>query len=95
MQDVEYVFHLASPFPPKLPKHESEVLLPAIEGTRNVFNAAIKNKVKKITFTSSIASIYPGRKENYFNESDYSNLSGANPYDKSKRLAEKEAWDFY
>jgi len=33
MKDIDYVIHLASPFPSKTPKSEFEVIRPAVEGT--------------------------------------------------------------
>ena len=42
------------------PKNEREVIEPAVNGTRNVLNAAIANNVKKVVFTSSIASVVIG-----------------------------------
>src|SRR5215470_12783630 len=36
----EYVLHVASPFPAKLPKHEDELIVPAREGTLRVLRAS-------------------------------------------------------
>ena len=36
----EYVLHVASPFPPSIPKHEDELIVPAREGTLRVLRAA-------------------------------------------------------
>jgi dihydroflavonol-4-reductase len=33
MKDIDFVIHLASPFPSKTPKNEFEVIRPAVEGT--------------------------------------------------------------
>ncbi|MGA7360858.1 MAG: NAD-dependent epimerase/dehydratase family protein, partial [Candidatus Sulfotelmatobacter sp.] len=32
----DYVLHVASPFPPNIPKHEDELIVPAREGTLRV-----------------------------------------------------------
>jgi dihydroflavonol-4-reductase len=36
MKDVEYVLHVASPFPLFEPKHEDELIIPAVQGTLRV-----------------------------------------------------------
>jgi nucleoside-diphosphate-sugar epimerase len=64
MPGMDYVMHVASPFPAKPPKHENEVINPALEGTRNVLNAAIKHGIKKVVLTSSVAAIYSGHGRN-------------------------------
>lgn len=75
MKDVDYVLHLASPFPFKTPKNEQELIKPAVEGTQTVFEAALRNGIKKIVITSSIASVFTGVKaKNSFTEADWSNL---------------------
>lgn len=58
--------------------------------------AAIKQNVKKIVITSSIASVFTGNShKNYFTEEDWSNLDNSPAYEKSKHLAEKMAWSIY
>ncbi|EAS07179.1 oxidoreductase, putative (macronuclear) [Tetrahymena thermophila SB210] len=96
MKDVDYVVHTASPFPQQVPKNEDEVIKPAVQGTENVFHAAIRNGVKKIVINSSIASVFTGNtQKNYFSTSDWSQLASCPPYEKSKTLAEKKAWEIY
>lgn len=56
---------------------------------------AIENKIKKIVLTSSIASISTGQKENYYTSKDWSNPDNSPPYECSKHLAEKKAWEIY
>ena len=43
----DYVLHVASPFIVGVPKHEDELIIPAVEGTRRVIEAAINEGVKK------------------------------------------------
>ncbi len=43
----DFVMHVASPFIIGVPKHEDELIVPAVEGTRRVIEAAIKQGVKK------------------------------------------------
>ncbi|HLF89838.1 MAG TPA: NAD-dependent epimerase/dehydratase family protein, partial [Anaerolineales bacterium] len=50
----EYVLHVASPFPAAPPKHEDELIVPAVEGTLRVLKAAANHGVKRIVMTSSV-----------------------------------------
>jgi nucleoside-diphosphate-sugar epimerase len=94
----DYVLHVASPFPPSLPRHEDELIVPAREGTLRVLRAARDARVKRVVLTSSFAAIgygHPPRSQPY-DERDWTNPSGEGvaPYAKSKTLAERAAWDF-
>ena len=97
MQDIEYVLHIASPFPLFEPKNEDELIIPAVEGTLRILRAAHKSKVKRVIQVSSVAAISSGHngENKTFTEEDWSNVDkpiGA--YPKSKTLAERAAWDF-
>lgn len=93
---MQYVCHVASPFPNDVPKNENEVIKPAVEGTKAVLDACLKHGVKKVIVTSSIAAIFTGRKDkNHFTENDWSDLATSPPYEKSKCLAEQYVWEFY
>ncbi len=94
----DQVLHVASPFPPALPKHEDELIVPAREGALRVLRAARDAGVKRVVLTSSYAAIgygLPGRTAPY-TEEDWTNPDGPDvqPYAKSKTLAERAAWDF-
>lgn len=94
----DYVLHVASPFPPHLPKHEDELIVPAREGTLRVLRASREAGVKRVVLTSSFAAIGYGHppQNTPFNETDWTNPDGpgVTPYAKSKTLAEHAAWDF-
>jgi nucleoside-diphosphate-sugar epimerase len=94
----EYVLHLASPFPPSLPTHEDELIVPAREGTLRVLRAARDAGVKRVVVTSSFAAVGYGQKPQSapFNEKNWTDPNGddVRPYVKSKTLAERAAWDF-
>ncbi|HEX4072794.1 MAG TPA: aldehyde reductase [Planctomycetaceae bacterium] len=94
----EYVLHVASPFPPTVPKDENELIVPAREGTLRVLRAARDAGVKRVVVTSSFAAIGYGQEPMTapFNETNWTNPDGADvrPYVKSKTLAERAAWDF-
>jgi len=96
MKDVEYVLHLASPFPLFEPKHEDELIIPAVQGTLRVLRAAHKAKVKRVVQVSSNAAISSGHNGEHktFTEDDWSKLENIGAYPKSKTLAERAAWDF-
>ena len=97
VEGCEYVLHVASPFPLFEPKHEDELIRPAVEGTLRVLRAAHAANVKRVVQVSSNAAISSGHEgENRtFTEDDWSYLDkpiGA--YSKSKTLAERAAWGF-
>jgi nucleoside-diphosphate-sugar epimerase len=94
----DYVLHIASPFPLKIPKHEDELIVPARQGALRLLRAARDAGVKRVVLTSSFAAIGYGHKPQTapFTETDWTDLSGEGltPYVKSKTLAERAAWDF-
>lgn len=94
----DYVLHVASPFPPAVPKHEDELIIPAREGALRVLRAAKDAGVKRVVLTSSFAAIGYGQKpqDGPFNEENWTDPTGADvrAYVKSKTLAERAAWDF-
>jgi nucleoside-diphosphate-sugar epimerase len=90
VKGCRYVMHVASPFPKSQPKDEGEVIKPALQGTRNVLNACVRNGVEHVVVTSSIVAIMSGNEDkNLFTDSDWTNMLSdkCNPYDKSKTLA--------
>lgn len=93
-----YVLHVASPFPPAIPAHEDELIIPAREGALRVLRAARDAGVKRVVLTSSYAAIGYGQKPKNRpnNEEDWTDPNGEDvrAYVKSKTLAEKAAWDF-
>lgn len=96
-KDVDYVLHVASPFPLKMPKDPNALIQTAKQGTVNVLKASMHNKVKKVIQTSSVAAIAYGKEEldKVFTEDDWTNVSSKDdttPYILSKTYAEKAAW---
>jgi nucleoside-diphosphate-sugar epimerase len=95
-----YVLHVASPFPPAVPKHEDELIIPAREGTLRVLQASKAAGVKRVVVTSSMAAIAYGRPKGRparpFTEEDWTdpNAPDVRAYVKSKTLAERAAWEF-
>lgn len=57
IEGCDLVVHTASPFPPKEPKDENEIIKPAVEGTLAVLRAAHKHGVKRVVITSSCSAV--------------------------------------
>ena len=100
-KNIDYVQHIASPFPRKLPKRENDLIVPAKQGTLNILKASAKNKVKRVVMVSSSAAVLYGKTKrelnNVLNENDWTDetkLKDTTPYFRSKTIAEKAAWDF-
>ncbi|MBZ4192611.1 SDR family oxidoreductase [Niabella beijingensis] len=100
-KNIDYVQHIASPFPRTLPKHESDLLLPAKEGTLHILKAAAANNVKRVVMVSSLAAVIYGKSKSdldkVFNEKDWTDETckkDTTPYIRSKAITEKAAWDF-
>jgi len=97
-RDCDYILHVASPFPIKMPKDENELITPAVEGTVRVLKAASKAGVKRVVMTSSFAAVGYScvdpngsiTEENWTDPND----RDISAYTKSKTLAELAAWDF-
>jgi nucleoside-diphosphate-sugar epimerase len=94
----EYVLHVASPLPERVPKDENELIVPAREGTLRVLRASRDAGVKRVVLTSSFAAVGYGHKQRNepFTEQDWTdpNCGDVLPYTKSKTLAEHAAWNF-
>ena len=93
----DYVLHIASPVPLKLPKNEDELIIPARDGTMRVLRATAAAGVKRVVLTSSIDAAIQGHavQKKQFTEDDWSNLDvKLTAYQKSKTLAELAAWHF-
>ncbi|MDY0931647.1 aldehyde reductase [Chryseobacterium sp. CFBP8996] len=100
-KDVDYVLHIASPFPRELPKHENDLIEPAKRGALNILKAATANSVKRVVMVSALGTITYGKTKeelsSVFDENDWtdeSNLKDTTAYYRSKTIAEKAAWDF-
>jgi nucleoside-diphosphate-sugar epimerase len=94
----DYVLHVASPFPPNIPKHEDELIVPAREVALRVLRASRDASVERVVLTSSFAAIGYGHKPQTapFDETSWTDPNGddVTAYVKSKTLAERAAWDF-
>ncbi|EFC49465.1 predicted protein [Naegleria gruberi] len=96
---VDAVIHTATPYIYTAKDPQKEIVEPAVNLTRGVIEAALKNQVKRVVITSSGGAIFsfPVPQGKIFTSNDWnlqSNLTN-NPYFYSKRLAEEEAWRLY
>ena len=93
-----YVLHGASPTPSGDQIREEDWIRPAVDGNLRVLRAARDAGVKRVVLTSAFGAICAGHPQlnRPFDETDWSDLTGSNiwPYQKSKTLAERAAWDF-
>ena len=90
--EVNYVYHVAAivAFDPKRYRAMRQV---NIEGTANMVNLSIQNKVKKFCFVSSIAAIGDSINSNIVTEENEWNIEGKNNgYSITKHGAEMEVW---
>lgn len=92
-----YVLHGASPTPSGSQTREEDWVRPAVDGVLRVLRASRDAGVKRVVLTSAFGAVGMGHKPQTrpFDESDWTNLSGSvAPYQKSKTLSERAAWDF-
>jgi len=96
--DCDFVLHVASPFPLKVPRNDDELIVPAREGALRVLRAARQRGVRRVVLTSSFAAIGYGHDPTPrpFSEETWTDTSGTgvSAYVKSKTLSERAAWDF-
>ncbi|KCZ61304.1 SDR family oxidoreductase [Hyphomonas chukchiensis] len=97
---MDYVQHVASPFPAGVPKDPDDLIRPAKEGAMRVLKAAKGAGVKRVVMTSSMAAIAYGwgdarpavLTEEHWSNPD--NLKDNTAYTRSKTIAERAAWDY-
>ncbi|MBO9544128.1 aldehyde reductase [Caulobacter sp.] len=92
-----YVMHGASPTPSGDYASEEEWIIPAVEGNFRVLRAARDAGVKRVVLTSAFGAVGMGHKPmtRPFDETDWTELNDkVPPYQKSKTLSERAAWDF-
>ena len=98
VEGCDYVIHTASPYQINVKNPQTDLVDPAVNGTESVLESCLKSgNVKRVIFTSSIAAITDEPDSTkIFTEKDWNTMSSLdrNPYQYSKTLAEREAWDF-
>lgn len=103
MAECELVFHTASPFILNVSDPQTELVDPAVQGTRNVLESANRvESVKRVVLTTSVAAIYGDAADmadqglDAFTEEHWNVTSGLEhqAYSYSKTVAERTAWEF-
>jgi len=92
-----YVMHGASPTPSGSQTAREDWVRPAVDGQLRVLRAARDAGVKRVVVTSAFGAIGMGHppQTRPWNETDWTNLDGdVQPYQASKTLSERAAWDF-
>ena len=92
-----FVMHGASPTPSGSQTREEDWVKPAVDGVLRVLRAARDAQVKRVVLTSAFGAIGMGHppQSRPFNETDWTDLTGkVAPYQRSKTLSERAAWDF-
>ncbi|GAB3146974.1 aldehyde reductase [Amycolatopsis stemonae] len=94
-EGVDYVLHVASPFPPTSPETDDEVIRPARDGAVRVLAAAREAGVRRVVLTSSFAAVgYSATPREEYTEADWTDVDDPNTaYVRSKVIAERAAWD--
>ncbi len=95
--DCDFVLHVASPTLRHTPANDHELVVPAREGVLRVLRAARDSGVRRVVLTSAFGAIGIGhpRRPTPFTEADWTNVdSDIPPYQRSKTLAERAAWQF-
>lgn len=96
-QGCTHAIHSASSTPSGEYASEEEWIRPAVDGNLRLLRAARAAGVKRVVLTSAFGAIGAGKASpgRPFTEEDWSDLNGnIAPYQKSKTLAERAAWDF-
>lgn len=108
-EEIKVVLHTASPFFVKCTEYEKELIIPAVNGTKNILESIKKyaaNIVERVVITSSLAALMDIAMSRdaalVCNEESWNPVTwescqtgGMRAYCGSKKLAEKVAWEFY
>jgi len=93
----DYVLHVASPTLRNAPESEESMVAAARDGVVRVLRAARDAHVRRVVLTSAFGAIGYGhaRRSTPFTEEDWTNVDAdIAPYQRSKTLAERAAWQF-
>ncbi|MEM9037283.1 MAG: SDR family NAD(P)-dependent oxidoreductase [Actinomycetota bacterium] len=98
LEGVDALIHTASPFPLATPNDPDELIRPAVDGTLRALRAAEAAGVRRAVLTSSCVAIYNDELRDGQTILDETNWSPTRqpfttPYDDSKTLAERAAWE--
>jgi nucleoside-diphosphate-sugar epimerase len=93
MQGCDFVFHLAA-YARVWSKDKSRPQKINVQGTINVFDAALMHNVKKVVFTSTGGTLEPSQKDKPVSEDTPRVTDFFNAYEQTKAQAEHEAVRF-
>lgn len=96
VEGCNYVIHVASPTPNTEAKTEDDFVITAKNGVLFVMRAAKKAGVKRVVLTSAFGAVGMGTaKTTAYTEEDWTVINDTvAPYQRSKTISEKTAWDF-
>lgn len=89
-EGCDAIIHLAAVYK-TIAKTAEEIVEPAIIGSKNIFEAAKETGIKRIVYTSSVASIGFSDNPNHMRNGDDWNDDAQNPYYVAKTRSEKVA----
>ncbi|MFE3166050.1 SDR family oxidoreductase [Streptomyces sp. NPDC059224] len=95
--DCDFVLHVASPTLRRTPANDDELVTPAREGVLRVLRAARDAGVRRVVLTSAFGAVGIGHppRSTPFTEEDWTDVDAdIPPYQRSKTLAERAAWQF-
>lgn len=96
VRGCDAIMHLASPLCASNRSDRKLMIKRVRDGIKHIFEAALRQNVTRIIYTSSVAASMFGQGgfKSVYNEKDWSNPSGKphTDYTLSKTLAEKDAW---
>jgi len=95
LKDCDYLFHVAADYRLWVP-NPNEIYENNVKGTENLMNECLKQKIKKIVYTSSVAVLGKPINSEIADEDtpvDYSQMIGH--YKKSKFLAEEKVKEIF
>ena len=93
----EEVHHVATPIPAAQSDDPDDLIVPAREGTLRALRAARDAGARRVVLTSSFAAVgYSSKPGAEYTEADWTDpdMPGLPPYPRSKKIAERAAWDF-
>ena len=93
----EYVLHVASPTLRNAPESEEAMISAARDGVLRVLRASRDAGVRRVVLTSAFGAVGYGHppRPTPFTEQDWTNVDAdIAPYQRSKTLAERAAWQF-
>lgn len=102
--EIKYVIHMASPVTFETTEFEKDILIPAINGAKNILEAIKKyapKTVKQVVLTSSIVAAMDISNPGPINEESWNPITWEEAltgpmaaYSASKKFAEQAAWKF-